>query len=306
MNNLNEFQNLITTQTQRIQNSARNNYLGSNIQYSPGPSHLGENQKQNCQPTKIKQNRRAHRRRNNSSKNEDKNITEKTKQEKYSMLLPSTSNGRNVNHSFIVSNEKMSNIDFHFCTKNINYSVGRYIRSRNTESKYIRLRSFFKKGMKKPYIFSTDFSVSNLAEDLKKLDLSLNQELKLTTEKFPKTKVTKRRKRERESAVKESDKIQFPDYISEFEVKNGLDNSSLIRGFVRINPKNVKDAYVSNEDTSVADYYLTSVRDRNKSLEGDEVILELKPETEWINGYKTAIVVYLLQKVFEKYFFFLC
>ncbi|KAJ8980439.1 hypothetical protein NQ317_001612 [Molorchus minor] len=77
---------------------------------------------------------------------------------------------------------------------------------------------------------------------------------------------------------KRTESKKFEEYIDIDKVNEGLANGILIKGFVRINPKNFKDSYVSNENTSLVDYYLTSVIDRNRALEGDEVVLRVKTE----------------------------
>lgn len=170
-------------------------------------------------------------------------------------------------------------------------SPGSYIRSRNKKNKYITLRSFLINGMERPCVFKTNFSVFKLVEDLKILDLNT----KITSRKYPTPKKPKRNKRQKSMSTDNLKK--FPEYLTEKEVQILLESGYLIKGTIRINPKSCTNSYVNNEDTSLADYYLTSVRDRNRALEGDDVVLKIKPEEDWLNGYKTATVVYLREKV---------
>lgn len=223
-------------------------------------------------------------------------VEQKTASQYSSFSSPSTSSQSENQNATIMSRDNLLKLDFTFITGTHN-SPGTYIRSRNKKAKYIKLRSFLKNGMKRPCIFKTDFSFFKLVEDLKVLDINTKEILKITSKKYPTPKKTKRKSKQH--GVSKVTETKFLEYITEDEAKIGLENGSFIKGYVRINPKNANDSYVSNEDTSLADYYLTSVKDRNRALDGDEVILKLKPEKEWINGYKTACVVYLKEKVLK-------
>lgn len=108
-------------------------------------------------------------------------------------------------------------------------------------------------------------------------------------EKFLQNKLFKKRTK----AVEK----KFPEYVTEEEVKIGLANGDLVKGFLRVNPKNSRDSYVSNENSSLSDYYICSVSDRNRALDGDQVVLRVKPESEWSEGKRTVTVVYILEKI---------
>lgn len=77
----------------------------------------------------------------------------------------------------------------------------------------------------------------------------------------------------------------------------GEEKGELVRGFIRVNAKNARDSYVSNSDSSLPDYFLTSTADRNGALDGDEVLIKIKPQEQWQDDKKTATVVYILNKV---------
>lgn len=83
----------------------------------------------------------------------------------------------------------------------------------------------------------------------------------------------------------------------------------LNKGVIRISPKSAQYSFVSNKDTTQSDYFIKSVLDRNRALEGDEIVFKVKSETDWIDGQKTAEVVYILNEVcffcnlFNKYDF---
>lgn len=295
--NVAELQKIIETLYGKQQNVFRNNAQHSNIQHPPRSSVTNRRQ-QNVDPSSSgKRNRRSSRQKKSLPINNEVNIKQKLNPQN-SSYSPSTSKQKQTNKhisSPIVNkgnNDNMPKLNYRFVEDRFDYSVGRYVKSRNTKAKYIRLRTFLKKHTE-TCIFETEYSLFSLVEDLKKLDVSSEQGLKNVLKKYPRTKEPKKRKKD------EGDKTPFPDYITEADAKKGLENGSLIKGIVRINPKNIKDAYVNNEDSSIADYYLPSVRDRNRALESDEVVLEIKPEKDWINGHKTAIVVYLMHKVME-------
>lgn len=220
----------------------------------------------------------------------------------FNLSLPSTSNQCDKYFaSLAINQDKMPKLDFSFNTSVLS-SAGNYIRSRNRKAKYIRLKSFLNTHKKCPCIFYTDYSAIKLNANLKKSFLNSKQVLKLTSKKYPKFGNIREQKKH-QSSHKEFDKTSFLNYIEESEIESGFKTGRFIEGFIRINPKNSKDAYVNNEDSSVADYYLTSVKDRNRALEGDGVVLELKPESEWTSSHKTARVVFLKQKVLNIFHF---
>lgn len=92
-------------------------------------------------------------------------------------------------------------------------------------------------------------------------------------------------------------KKRFEQYFTENEINSALLKNELIEGTIRINPKNFKDAYVTNVDENEKDYVINSLYDRNRALEGDVVYLKLKPETEWKENLMTAYVVAIKEKV---------
>ncbi|XP_044759971.1 DIS3-like exonuclease 2 [Coccinella septempunctata] len=89
----------------------------------------------------------------------------------------------------------------------------------------------------------------------------------------------------------------YPEFMQLEEVNEGLKNGSLVKGMIRINPRNYREAYVSSITRGDTDYFIKSVLDQNRALEGDEVVLRIKPETEWDGGRKTASVVYISNMV---------
>ncbi|XP_044252405.1 DIS3-like exonuclease 2 [Tribolium madens] len=94
---------------------------------------------------------------------------------------------------------------------------------------------------------------------------------------------------------KRKDPVLFPEYLSEAEVESGLEKGELMKGYIRINPKNAKESYVGNEDVSKSDYVISSVLDRNRAFDGDEVVLRLKTETE--DKKKLMEVVHITKRI---------
>jgi hypothetical protein len=66
----------------------------------------------------------------------------------------------------------------------------------------------------------------------------------------------------------------FPKYISKESVQLDLETRDFAKGFLRIDSNFPNMSYVENPLSP--DYVITSVVDRNRALEGDEVILYLK------------------------------
>ncbi|XP_017785598.1 PREDICTED: DIS3-like exonuclease 2 [Nicrophorus vespilloides] len=95
----------------------------------------------------------------------------------------------------------------------------------------------------------------------------------------------------------QEDDSKFEPYLCKDEVVKGLADGTLVKGVIRINPKFHTEAYVTRDDKSLQDYYIGTLTERNKALEGDVVVLRLKPEEQWRDEQPRASVVYILEKV---------
>ena len=71
----------------------------------------------------------------------------------------------------------------------------------------------------------------------------------------------------------------FQEYWRSELVQHALDKGILISGNLRIHQKNYKEAYVSMNDGS--DICIQGIPNRNRSLHGDVVAVDLLPEMEW-------------------------
>lgn len=284
MDNLPEYQNMMPSFIQKHSESIKRNSAGSNqVVYN----HSNEN---SPDALKSKKTRRRPRIMNKTPRKQL--IGTEIDVTSISQSMPSSS--KKSNNKIKNATEKVVEPIISF-NSDISRQAGSFIKTRNTKAKYIKLRSFLTKGSKAPHIFKTDLTIFKLVENLNNLDLGSKQVIKALRKKYPKNK-----RKILVRANSTQDNQPFPEYMNEEEVNKGLKDGSLIKGIVRINPKSPKTAYINNEDRSQTDYYLTSIRDRNRALEGDEVVFKIKPEAEWEAGYKTVTVVYLKELVCTK------
>jgi len=75
--------------------------------------------------------------------------------------------------------------------------------------------------------------------------------------------------------------MNFDLYISKEECSEGLKRGGLIKGALRINPRNFVDAFISSADGTERDIYIEGIADRNRSLPGDIVAVKLLPKEQW-------------------------
>ncbi|KOB73283.1 putative exosome complex exonuclease RRP44 [Operophtera brumata] len=68
---------------------------------------------------------------------------------------------------------------------------------------------------------------------------------------------------------------RFDAYMSAEEVEVGLRNNTLFEGVLRINPKQFQHAYISTFDREEQDVFIDGLRNRNRALEGDVVVVML-------------------------------
>ncbi|XP_035214589.1 DIS3-like exonuclease 2 [Stegodyphus dumicola] len=73
---------------------------------------------------------------------------------------------------------------------------------------------------------------------------------------------------------------KFEPYIPLFQVQQGLKRGEFIEGALRINPRNYEDAYVNAPDGKM-DIYIGGMKDRNRALNGDIVVVQINPKQEW-------------------------
>lgn len=94
--------------------------------------------------------------------------------------------------------------------------------------------------------------------------------------------------------------FKFESYLSQEEVEVGLKNNTLIEGVLRINPKQFQHAYISSSDRAEQDIHINGVKNRNRALEGDIVILQYiidESEDNSEDKQKQAKVVFIKEKV---------
>lgn len=88
------------------------------------------------------------------------------------------------------------------------------------------------------------------------------------------------KKNRRKSTKSSPSNLKFEPYIPLFEVQQGLKRGEFIEGALRINPRNYEDAYINDPDGQM-DIYIGGMRDRNRALNGDVVVVQVKPKQEW-------------------------
>ncbi|KAF6202793.1 hypothetical protein GE061_003196 [Apolygus lucorum] len=117
-------------------------------------------------------------------------------------------------------------------------------------------------------------------------------------------KAPERKRPRRKSKGKKSrgDTGTFEDYLDIDSVMAGLQDKTLIKGEIRINAKNYKECYINNPDDK-KDILISGTIDRNRALEGDIVVVELKSDEECAPTpplQKMGRVVYILEKVHSR------
>ncbi|CAO4369255.1 unnamed protein product [Caenorhabditis nigoni] len=77
----------------------------------------------------------------------------------------------------------------------------------------------------------------------------------------------------------------FAEYISKEDSDAGIKDSSMFRGVLRINPKNYQECFLDHPKGSSYPDVLVLGQDRNRAMQGDVVIVKLKPKEEWLVNY---------------------
>lgn len=114
-----------------------------------------------------------------------------------------------------------------------------------------------------------------------------------------------RRRRKQKSNDENPDDKKFEPYITLEDVDKGLKDNILIEGVLRINPKQFQHAYVSSSDRSEQDILIDGLKNRNRALEGDVIIVKLIDDTDnddsnemsEANKQKKGKVVFIKEKV---------
>lgn len=109
-----------------------------------------------------------------------------------------------------------------------------------------------------------------------------------------------RTNRSSESMLNEN---KFDDHFQRELVEAMMKNqANVVKGFIRINQRNFREAYINNPDGS-RDIIIDGVKDRNRALEGDEVAVLILPESQWKNTdgiQKVGKVIYILTQVHHR------
>lgn len=108
-----------------------------------------------------------------------------------------------------------------------------------------------------------------------------------------------------EKEKQDPEQKKFPVYIRKQEALKLLenqpkDNPTFVDGYIRINMKFYRHAYVSVPGNEM-DILIVGIRDRNRALEGDFVVVSINPEDKWYKHstneiQKTGVIVCILEK----------
>ncbi|CAH2091180.1 unnamed protein product [Euphydryas editha] len=111
-------------------------------------------------------------------------------------------------------------------------------------------------------------------------------------------------RRQKKQDTKEIEDRKFESYMSVEEVEQGLQNNTLLEGVLRINPKQFQHSYVSSTDRSEQDVLIESIKNRNRALEGDVVVVqyidsdsEESTNKNEVNKQKRGKVVFIKEQV---------
>lgn len=81
------------------------------------------------------------------------------------------------------------------------------------------------------------------------------------------------------------------------------EQTTVVKGFLRINQRNYREAYINNPD-GTKDILIDGVRDRNRALEGDEVVVQILPQSQWKQHegatQKVGTVIHILSQVHHR------
>ncbi|RVE41812.1 hypothetical protein evm_013534 [Chilo suppressalis] len=114
-----------------------------------------------------------------------------------------------------------------------------------------------------------------------------------------------RDKKKNKKKEQSADEKKFEQYISDSEVESGLKANTLVEGVLRINPKQFQHSYVSSSDRSEQDILIDGMKNRNRALEGDVVIVQFIDDNDNDDGndgnkQKKGKVVYIKEKVHNR------
>ncbi|KAH7719829.1 RNB-like protein [Aphelenchoides avenae] len=80
-----------------------------------------------------------------------------------------------------------------------------------------------------------------------------------------------------------NDKPFFMDYLTEDAATRELNNNEFIQGVLRINQRNLEEAYIDNPmGDDQQGILISGMRDRNRALHGDVVVVRLKDRSQWV------------------------
>ncbi|CAL2036336.1 unnamed protein product [Caenorhabditis brenneri] len=92
----------------------------------------------------------------------------------------------------------------------------------------------------------------------------------------------------------------FQDYISQEETDAGLKDKTMFKAVLRINPKNYQECFLDHPKGTEYPDVLVLGQDRNRAMQGDVVIVKMKPKEEWLVNYPEYVKWWGLNKKAER------
>lgn len=127
--------------------------------------------------------------------------------------------------------------------------------------------------------------------------------LSLQGENNSESNATSKNKKKNKKKLKEGD-MNFDPYISAEKIEAGLRDNVLIEGVLRINPKQFQHAYVSSSNRGEQDILIDGLKNRNRALEGDVVVVQFTDSDNEDSGEETkqkkGKVVYIKEIVHNR------
>ncbi|CCD71518.1 DIS3-like exonuclease 2 [Caenorhabditis elegans] len=77
----------------------------------------------------------------------------------------------------------------------------------------------------------------------------------------------------------------FTEYISKEETDAGIEDGSMFKGVLRINPKNYQECFLDHPKGTNHPDVLVLGQDRNRAMQGDVVAVKIKPKEDWLVNY---------------------
>lgn len=118
------------------------------------------------------------------------------------------------------------------------------------------------------------------------------------------TSMVRDKSKQKKNKKKNNENVKFDPYLPADIIENGLKDNVFIEGVLRINPKQFHYSYVSSSDRSEQDILIDSLKNRNRALEGDIVVVQLidsdSEDANTEDKQKKGKVVFIKEKLHNR------